>query len=279
MNPVLLAVLSMLATGLSDFFYRRSQLRGASPTLFLAFQSVFFNVTNLTFVSYSGGVEISSLTILLGAACASLVYLSVYLFLRSLRTGETSINVPLFRLSFIVTAILGVYFFHEAVTSGKILAICLAVFSILTFSSGLRLASASALAATQLVLATILYGLFGFLYKLSLSMGVTPTGILIVQGLSFIIYAFLVVYLKGPVKWSRNIIVHAPLCGVLLSSSYLLLLESLKYGEVSVSFSIVQLSFMVTSILAILAWHEKPSPLGILGITSAVFAVAFFAYL
>ncbi|MEM4251630.1 MAG: EamA family transporter [Candidatus Bathyarchaeia archaeon] len=278
MNPVLLAVLSMLATGLSDFFYRRSQLRGASPALFLALQSIFFNATNLTFVTYSGGVEISPLTILLGASCASLVYLSVYLFLRSLRAGETSVNVPVFRLSFIVTAILGVYFFHETVTSGKILAIVLAVLSILTFSSSLRIASASILVVTQLVLATILYGLFGFLYKFSLYMGVTPVGILVIQGLSFIIYAFLVVNLKGPVKWSRNIIVHAPLCGILLSSSYLLLLESLKHGEVSVSFSIVQMSFMVTSMLAILAWHEKPSPLALLGITLAVLAVAFFAY-
>jgi len=109
-------------------------------------------------------------------------------------------------------------------------------------------------------------------------MGVTPTGILVVQGASFIIYAFFIAHQRGAIKLSRNIMVHAPLCGVLLSSSYLLLLESLKYGEVSVSFSIVQLSFMVTSILAILAWREKLNVPSILGIVSAVLAVAFFAY-
>lgn len=278
MNAVLLAVLSMLATGLSDFLYRRALIRSATPAFFLFLQSIFFNATNLTFVAYSGHVEISFLTILLGAGCASLVYLSVYLFLKSLREGQASINVPVFRLSFIVTAVLAFHFFHEATTYGKILAIGLATFSILAFSSSLRIASTSISVVSQLVLATILYGLFGFLYKLAIYMGVTPTGILVVQGVSFIIYAFFVANRRGPVKWSRNLMIHAPLCGILLSSSFLLLLESLKYGEVSVSFSIVQLSFMVTSILAILAWREKLSVLSTLGIASAVSAVALFAY-
>lgn len=73
--------------------------------------------------------------------------------------------------------------------------------------------------------------------------------------------------------------IHAPICGILLSGSYLLLLMSLKFGEVSISFSIVQLSFVVTSILAIIFWKEKINILNVLGILSAFMAVIFFAYL
>lgn len=278
MNAVLLAVLSMLATGFSDFLYKRALIRSATPAFFLLLQSVFFNATTLAFIAYSGYVEISALTILFGATCASLVYLSVYLFLKSLREGQASTNVPVFRLSFIVTAVLAFYFFNESATYGKILAIGLATFSILAFSRSVRINSASLSVLPQLILATIIYGLFGFLYKLATYMGVTPTGILVVQGASFIIYAFFIAHRRGAIKLSRNIMAHAPLCGILLSSSFLLLLESLKYEEVSVSFSIVQLSFMVTSVLAILAWREKLNVPSILGIVSAVLAVVFFAY-
>ncbi len=269
----------MAATGFSDFFYKRARIGGATPEFFLAFQSIFFNATGLAFAVFVGCLEISAQTVFFGAACASLVYISFYLFFRGLGAGQATVNVPIFRLSFVVTAVMAFVFLNEAATFGKVLAVGLSVLSILALSKSLRTGSASLSALFQLVFATIIYGVFGLLYKIAISLGSAPTGILVVQGAFFIVYAFVIAYRRSLIKTSRTITLHAPVCGILLSSAYLLLLESLKYGDVSVSFSIVQLSFVITSVLAMLAWPEKIRPLNVLGIILAVLAIASFAYL
>ncbi|WP_455369555.1 GRP family sugar transporter [[Eubacterium] cellulosolvens] len=274
-----MAILSMFATGISDFFYKRARNKGAHPAFFLAFQSIFFNMTNFVFILFSGSLEISLLTIFFGFICGSLVFFSVYLFLKSLGKGGASVNVPIFRLSFIVTAVLAIFFLQEPATFGKIIAICLAAFSILALSKSLHVETTSMLGVIQLIFATFLYGLFGFFYKLAILTGATPLGILFIQGISFITYAFTLSYRKGLIKKSQVVMNHAPICGILLSASYLLLLMSLKFGEVSISFSIVQLSFVITSILAIIFWKEKINILNLLGIIAAFMAVILFAYL
>jgi len=119
----MLAVFSMLLTGISDFLYKRARIKRAAPELFLAFQAVFFNATVLTFVVFSGSLDISAVTIFFGVVCAFLGYFSIYLFLKSLGEGYASINVPIYRLGFIMTAIMAIVFLHEAATFGKFLAV------------------------------------------------------------------------------------------------------------------------------------------------------------
>jgi transporter family protein len=193
--------------------------------------------------------------------------------------GQATVNVPVFRLSFIVTAVLAFIFLGESVTVGKVVAATLATFSILILSRGLAFRSASRSRALKLILATFTYALFGFLYKVAVMSGCAPTGILVLQGLFFIVLAFAVAAFKGVLRFSSTIMFHAPACGVMLSSAFLLLLESLREGDVSVNFSIVQLSFAVTSILAVAVWREEVDLNRVFGILSAVSAVIFFAYL
>ncbi|MBS7650944.1 EamA family transporter [Candidatus Bathyarchaeota archaeon] len=278
-GPILLAVVSMLLTGTSDFLYKRVRMRAADPENFLAYQAVFFNATSLTYTLYSGSLEVNVLTLIFGFGCAVLAYSSVLLFLAGLGGGQASVNVPVFRLSFIVTAVLAFIFLGESATAGKIVATALATFSILILSKGLVFQSIPQSRVLKLILATLNYGLFGFLYKVAVMSGCTPTGILVVQGLFFISLAFAMASFKGALKLSSTVMVHAPACGVMLSSAFLLLLESLRGGDVSVNFSIVQLSFVVTSILAVAVWRERVDTVNILGIVSAVLAVIFFAYL
>ena len=275
---IILAVFSMLLTGVSDFLYKRARIKRAVPELFLAIQAVFFNATVLTFVAFSGSLVVSVVTIFFGVVCAFLGYFSIYLFLKSLGEGSASINVPIYRLGFIITAIMAMVFLHEAATFGKFLAISLAAFSMFALSRSLKTGSMSRRTFLQLIFATVVYALLGFLYKVAITMGSTPTGILVVQGAVFITYAFIAASRKGLIRRSRSVMFHAPICGILLSLAFMALLESLKYGEVGVSFSIVQLSFMVTSILAILVWREEVRMLNFLGIIAALLAVVSFTY-
>ncbi|MEM3527689.1 MAG: hypothetical protein QXI59_05130, partial [Candidatus Bathyarchaeia archaeon] len=97
-GPILLAVVSMLLTGTSDFLYKRVRMRAADPENFLAYQAVFFNATSLTYTLYSGSLEVNVLTLVFGFGCAVLAYSSVLLFLAGLGGGQASVNVPVFRL-------------------------------------------------------------------------------------------------------------------------------------------------------------------------------------
>jgi len=277
-NPIPLAVLSMLLTGTSDFLYRRARMRGAVPEFFLVIQAVFFNATSLAAVAISWSLEISMITILFGFTCAFLAYTGVQLFLKSLGEGHVSINVTVFRLSFVVTAIAAFIFLQETITFGKVIAIGLSAFSILALSLTAQTGHTSRRMMAQLIFATILWGLFGFFYKVAISMGATPTGILIAQGAIFLPLAIIMAVRRGLFSDYHVVVTHAPVCGVLLSASFLLLLESLKYGEVSVNFSIVQLSFIVTTVLAAMILHEKIRALNMLGVVTAFLAVISFAY-
>jgi len=277
-NPILLAVLSMVLTGTSDFLYRRARMRGVVPEFFLVVQAAFFNATNLAAIAISGSLQISMITILFGFTCALLGYTGVQLFLKSLGEGSASINVTVFRLSFVVTAIAAFIFLRETITFGKMFAIGLSALSILALSMTAQTGRTSRPMMAQLILATILWGLFGFFYKVAISMGATPTGILAAQGAVFITLASVMAIRRGVFSDYRDVAIHAPVCGVLLSASFLLLLESLKYGDVSVNFSIVQLSFVVTTILAAVILREKIHTLNMLGLVAAFLAVISFAY-
>jgi len=269
----------MLLTGSSDFLYRRARIKGASPEFFLFIQAIFFNSFNLIYIAFQRSLEISIATVFLGVCCGILAYSSVLLFLKSLSKGLASINVTIFRLSFIITAILAIIFIHEEATLGKFLAIGLAAFSIIALSKSLETRNIHYSMLIQLLFATFLYGLFGFIYKVAISTGSTPTGIVAMQGATFFTLSFITSKIKNSISMSRSVLTHAPICGVLLVSSFLLLLESLKFGEVSVNFSIVQLSFVFTSILVIVFLGEKFRMLNFFGIATAVLAVYSFAFL
>lgn len=275
----------MLSTGISDFLYKRAQTQGADAKFFVVFQALLFNVCNLTFFALSGRFEIPIQTVILGVGCALLAYPAVYLFLTSLHEGQASTNVPIFRSSFVVTAIMAFVFLQEPATIGKLVAVGFAVLSILALSGSLRIEPTSRFMFLQLVISTIMYGTFGFLYKVAIATGSSPIGILVAQG-AFVLIASSIVASQGNVKdffhrnqqAFRSVMIHAPICGVLLSFSWRMLLESLRLGDVSVSFSIVQLSFVVTSILSMLVWSERVNASKLLGIVAAVSAVCAFAY-
>ncbi|MEM2082293.1 MAG: EamA family transporter [Candidatus Bathyarchaeia archaeon] len=272
-----MAVLSMVSTGTSDFIYKRARSKGIAPGSFLPIQAAFFNATSLSLFAHFGRLEMPSRTVLFGIGCGLLLYLSTHLFLRSLGEGQASVNVPIFRLSFIPTAIMAFLVLREAVTPGKVIAILLSAISILSLSKDLLKPRRGSM-PFHLISAMLLYSLFGLLYKIAIAGGAAPIGVVTAQGATFITIAFALAISKRSLRIDRPVLSHAPFCGVLLASAFLLLLESLKYGDVSVSFSIVQLSFVFTSALAILIWREEVKASKIFGISAAALSVLLFAH-
>jgi transporter family protein len=292
--PAVLAVGAMLCLGLSDFLNKRAMSVGVKRTQFLVVQSVFFTLTALVLLPLVGGFE-WSYELWYAVICGGITFISYVFVLKSLETGEATVAVPIYRMSFGITVILAVAFLGEEITPRKVLGFVLIIIALLALtafngrskdeeayhsSEGLPLGKGNALrtsatiAAVFAVVAMVTIGIKGFLYKVGVSEGAPPTTFALVQSLTFlpiaVIYAL---YYDRNLKIERRTWTSAPFNGVLTAMASLLLLAALVEGDASVAVPISQLCFVVTAVLAVIVFRERMTPLKVAGIVSAVIAV------
>lgn len=292
--PAVLAVGAMLCLGLSDFLNKRAMSVGVRRTQFLVVQSVFFTLTTLVLLPLVGGFE-WSYELWYAVACGGITFISYVFVLKALETGEASVAVPIYRMSFGITVILAVAFLGEEITPRKVLGFVLIVIALIaltafngrsrdgeTFhsSEGLPLGkggvlrTSAALAVAFAVVAMVTIGLKGFLYKVGVSEGASPTTFALVQSLTFLpIAVTYALYYDRNLKMERKTWSTAPWNGVLTAMASLLLLAALIEGDASVAVPISQLCFVVTALLAVIVFRESLTPLKVAGIVSAVIAV------
>ncbi len=292
--PAVLAVGAMLCLGLSDFLNKRAMSEGVKRTQFLVVQSVFFTLTTLVLLPLVGGFE-WSYELWYAVACGAITFISYVFVLRALETGEASVAVPIYRMSFGITVILAVAFLGEEITPRKVIGFILIIIALLALtaingrsrdedryhsSEGLPLGKGSvlrtsaALAAAFAVVAMVTIGIKGFLYKVGVSEGAPPTTFALVQSLTFLpIAVTYAIYYDRNLKMERKTWSTAPWNGVLTAMASLLLLAALIEGDASVAVPISQLCFVVTAVLAVIVFRERLTPLRVAGIVSAVIAV------
>jgi len=98
----------MLLTGFADLVYKRGAAAGAPAHQFLMVQTWVFFPTVAAYALLSGSLPLVAAS-LWGTCAGGFMLLGAYLFARSLRSGSVSINAPVFRLSFVLTAALVLY--------------------------------------------------------------------------------------------------------------------------------------------------------------------------
>lgn len=292
--PAVLAVGAMLCLGLSDFLNKRAMRVGVRRTQFLVVQSVFFTLTTLVLLPLVGGFE-WSYELWYAVACGAITFISYVFVLKALETGEASVAVPIYRMSFGITVILAVAFLGEEITPRKVLGFALIIIALLALtafngrykgeetyhsSEGLPLGkggvlrTSAALAGAFAVVAMVTIGLKGFLYKVGVSEGAPPTTFALVQSLTFLpIAVTYALYYDRNLKIERKTWSTAPFNGVLTAMASILLLAALIEGDASVAVPISQLCFVVTALLAVIVFRERLTPLKVAGIVSAVIAV------
>src|SRR5262245_12954251 len=159
----------MLLTGFADLAYKRGAAGGAPAHQFLMVQTWVFFPTVAAYALLSGSLPLVAAS-LWGTCAGGFMLLGAYLFARSLRTGSVSINAPVFRLSFVLTAALAVVVLGEPLTVAKVggIALALAAAWLLlgTPAPGARGETRAALA--QVIVATIAVGIGNFIYSLGL---------------------------------------------------------------------------------------------------------------
>jgi uncharacterized membrane protein len=241
------------------------------------------------------GVLEWSIELLYAVACGVITFFSYLFVLKALETGEASVAVPIYRMSFGVTVVLAIVILEEELSPRRMTGFVLIVVALMALTAmngprrtkegyhsleglpmgaGPRGRPSMVLAALFASIATVTIGTKGFLYKVGISEGASPGTFALVQSLTFLPIAIAYTYMADrtlridSITWS-----HAPFNGLLTALASILLLMALMGGDASTAVPISQLCFVVTAVLAVIVFRERLSPLKMVGILAAVAAV------
>jgi transporter family protein len=283
------AIGAMLCLGLSDFLNKRAMMAGVKRTQFLVVQSYFFTITTIILLPLVGGLELSP-ALLFAVAAGAITFVSYVFVLKALETGEASVAVPIYRMSFGVTVVLAIVIIGEELTASRVLGFAFIMLALVTLtavkgkvfqsSEGMPVSpkgtgrNSVVMAAAFATVAMVTIGTKGFLYKVGIVEGAPPTMFALVQSLTFLPIAIVYTLVSDrTLHISRLTWSHAPYNGVLTALASVLLLLALVGGDASVAVPISQLCFVVTAILAVIIFQERLTPLKMIGIVAAVLAV------
>jgi len=273
MSPAVLVILSMVATGLSDFLYKRAQRAGIDSAGFLAVQSAFFLLTQVVCGYLLWGLYFTRDMLVLGLVGGVMAFVSFYFLLQSMKEGDASVNSTVFRLGFLFASTLCIVFFGETLTFHKLLGSIAAVLAVTCMAQGGRLRKRPLIYSG---VASVSFGFLRFLHRAAGLAGAPPTSILIVQSAMFQICAQVIARRHGKIAITRDALFYGPCCGMLLSMAAISLIVALRFGDGSSIIPVAQLGFLVTAPLAFILLREKLNLRKLLGLGLAVEAVAAF---
>ncbi|HVY58021.1 MAG TPA: EamA family transporter [Xanthobacteraceae bacterium] len=275
------ALAALILYGLGDFVFKRAAAAGVKAHQFLMVQAWFFSSLTFLFAAATHTLVLTPAA-LWGALAGLFVFVGFYNFARSLAAGSVSINAPIFRLNFVVTAVLAIVILGEPPTFSKIIGLGLALAAVwLLLGEGEETAAAkpvSRRSLVQVLVATLALGLANFFHKVGLSEGALPATLVSAQAAVFVTLAtiFACVFDRGirPVAAAWR---YSPVAAVLLLGAFLFLLRSLVHGEASVLVPIAQMGFLVTAGLGITVLHESLTSRKAIGLLAALAALAVLA--
>lgn len=277
------AIGAMVFFGISDLVYKRGAAAGAEPHQFLMVQSLVFTPLVAFYGLATGSLHFVWGT-LWGGFAGLFMFIGFYNFAHSLRSGSISINAPIFRLSFVITAALAVLLLGETLSAYKLAGIGLALAAVWLLlgaptdqdAAGRRESRSSLL---RVLLATACVGIGNVIYKYGLLAGATPVSIVVAQGIVVVSLATgFALAVDRRLRPSKAALRHAPRAAVALAFAFVLLVESLVQGDASVVVPVAQMGFGVTAVLGFVFLNEKFTARKGVGLVAALAALASLAY-
>lgn len=215
-----------------------------------------------------------------GAAASAFGYFAFYQFSRVLQSGAVSIAVPVFRLFFVVTAVLAIVFLNEPLTALKALGLVVAVLSVwlLLGNQGGKSSEISRESIIRILIAALVGGVPFVLFKLGLIYGASPIAVVVAQSsVGAVIAIFMARIIDKRFTTSNVAIQHGIAFGVVQALGFGILVASMVKGEASIVVPIGQLSFLVSALVGVAFLGERFSIRKLCGVSAAVGAVALLA--
>jgi drug/metabolite transporter (DMT)-like permease len=274
---------AMLFFGLGDLVYKRGAAAGAQPHHFLMVQSWVFAPSVVLYAMWTDSLHFVAGS-LWGALAGLFVLVGFYNFAHSLRTGSISINAPVFRLSFVLTAALAVLLLGEPLTSYKVAGIALALAAVWLLlgapapedAAGRRESRSS---LVRVLVATVSVGAGNFIYTFGLRAGATPASLIVAQAAVVVTLATVFAgAVDRRIRPSRAALSYAPRAAVVLALAFAFMVEGMARAEASVVVPIAQMGFVVTALLGFLFLREPFTARKGAGLAAALAALASLAY-
>ncbi|HEY5899995.1 MAG TPA: EamA family transporter [Burkholderiales bacterium] len=267
---------AMLCFGLGDLVYKRGAAAGAQAHQFLMVQAWVFAPAVTLYALVTGSLRFVAGS-LWGAVAGIFVLVGFYNFAHSLRTGSISINAPVFRLSFVLTAALAIALLGEPLTIYKMAGIALALAAAWLLLGGPRAPDhpESRESLVRVLIATVAVGIGNFIYTLGLRAGATPGSLIVTQAAVVVSLATVfVAAVDGRIRPSAAAVRYAPRAAIVLALAFAFMVESMARGQASVAVPIAQMGFVVTGILGVAFLREAFTVRKAIGIAAALVALA-----
>lgn len=280
MTGLELALGAMLLFGLGDLIYKRGAAAGAPAHQFLMTQSWVFGPSVLAYAFFTGTLRFVPASAW-GALAGLFILIGFYNFAASLRSGSISINAPVFRLSFVLTAALAIALLGESLTGFKVAGIGLALAAawLLLGAPGGEARHESRESLVRVLVATTAVGLGNFIYTLGLRGGATPGSLIVVQAAVVITLATgFVAFKDRRIAPAAPVLRFAPAAAVVLALAFACMVEAMARGEASVAVPIAQMGFVVTALLGFAFLREAVTWRKAAGIVAALAALALLAH-
>jgi transporter family protein len=275
------ALVAMMLLGLVDLVYKRGAAVGVPAHHFLMVQAWCFTPAVALYGLITGTLELD-IAMLWGMGAGLFVFVALYNFARSLKSGSVSVVAPIFRLSFTVTAVLAVLILGEPLTAYKLAGLALAlaaVWLLLGADAGAApVAGAARLPLMQAVIAMAAMGVANFFYKVGALTGGSPATFIAGQAATFLPLATAFAWsVDRGLQTTRAAWIHAGTAAALFLVALVLLFESLARGEASVLVPISQMGFVVTAAFGLVFLGEPFTMRKGVGLAFAVAALVCLA--
>jgi uncharacterized membrane protein len=281
-QSIVYAIVAMVCYGVSDFIYKQAAAAGIRADHFLMAQGWLFCPLVIVYALATHTLVLDPAA-LWGSLAGVFVFIGFFWFIRSLATGSVSTNASIFRLNFIVTVLLAVIWLDEPLTPSKIAGLALALLAtwlLLGVSASADRApdGATRRSLVLVALATLAFGTSNFFHTMGLRHGALPETLAVAQAALFMPLATVVVYvvdrkLRPPLVTFKY---SAPAAIVLLGAT-ISLLRSVAGGQASVLVPIAQMGFVVAALLGIFILRERVTVRKMIGLVTALAALAALA--
>ncbi|MDB5805384.1 MAG: hypothetical protein JWN73_2706 [Betaproteobacteria bacterium] len=282
-NGIAYAIGAMIFFGLSDLVYKRAAARGVPAHKLLCVQAWQFGPLVLLY-GFATHTLVFNLASLWGAVAGIFAFVAFYCFAMSLKGGSVSINAPIFRLSFTLTAALAVIFLGEPLGPYKMAGLACALLAVWLLLGGAAPAAnapggpALRNSLIQVGIATVTVGISNLLYKIGLLAGATPATLLVTQACMVNLLGTINLWrIEKSLYADRTAWAHGSTTALILTGAFILLFQGLARGEASRLVPVAQMGFVVTAAVGFFFLREAFSARKGVGLGFALAALACLA--
>jgi drug/metabolite transporter (DMT)-like permease len=263
----------MVLIGAGDTINKRARQLAIPIGSYLIVQTLFYAIIVFIIAMLSGGIKWARMDIIYGFFSALFGFTAFTLMLHSLTHGSASVNYAIFRSSFVFSTVIAILLLHERISPYKIIGLIFTFFAIVLFFYGRNMNGKRIKSMVTAIVAMLIAAAFQVVLKLSTGVISSTLAFAFTMNIFFLIFVIAYNILFGKFRFPKQTFVLAPTNGILMALATISYITALKGGDLSTTVPIIQLSFIITALLAAYFLKESLGIMRVFGILCAATAI------